>query len=211
MTEVVHEEQLLTVRQVAERLQVSERSVRRRIDSGELPAVRLGDGRGPRCVSIRRNSVHGSSRLADRGGRMSPRAAKNKPGVSHKRSGGRPPTLIEHRDEDGRVKRYLPVGGSTTPAPEPERRPPVTVRERSPMGRGASSLGSSTRRSRALTIPSQRRRTLSDVRWCASLFGVRICGGFQPESRLAEPALAQRLLERPILTSWGAITPQVVR
>jgi hypothetical protein len=61
---------------------------------------------------------------------MSPRAAKNKPGVSHKRSGGRPPTLIEHRDEDGRVKRYLPVGGSTTPAPEPERRPPVTVRER---------------------------------------------------------------------------------
>jgi hypothetical protein len=29
--------------------------------------------------------------------------------------------------------------------------------------------------------------TLSDIRWRASLFGVRICGGFQLESRLAEP------------------------
>jgi hypothetical protein len=211
MTEVVHEEQLLTVRQVAERLQVPNEVCAAGSRAANFRRFVSVMGRGPRCVSIRRNSVHGSSRLADRGGRMSPRAAKNKPGVSHKRSGGRPPTLIEHRDEDGRVKRYLPVGGSTTPAPEPERRPPVTVRERSPMGRGASSLGSSTRRSRALTIPSQRRRTLSDVRWCASLFGVRICCGFLPESRLAEPALAQRLLERPILTSWGAITPQVVR
>jgi excisionase family DNA binding protein len=37
--------QLLTVREVADRLKLSEKSVRRRIASGELPAVRLG-GRG---------------------------------------------------------------------------------------------------------------------------------------------------------------------
>jgi excisionase family DNA binding protein len=37
--------QLLTVREVATRLKLSEKSVRRRIASGELPAVRLG-GRG---------------------------------------------------------------------------------------------------------------------------------------------------------------------
>ena len=37
--------QPLTVREVATRLKLSEKSVRRRIASGELPAVRLG-GRG---------------------------------------------------------------------------------------------------------------------------------------------------------------------
>jgi excisionase family DNA binding protein len=37
--------QLLTVREVADRLKLSEKSVRRRIAGGELPAVRLG-GRG---------------------------------------------------------------------------------------------------------------------------------------------------------------------
>jgi excisionase family DNA binding protein len=41
----VHAAQLLTVREVADRLKLSEKSVRRRIARGELPAVRLG-GRG---------------------------------------------------------------------------------------------------------------------------------------------------------------------
>jgi excisionase family DNA binding protein len=39
----VHAPRLLTVREVADRLQLSEKSVRRRIASGELPAVQLGD------------------------------------------------------------------------------------------------------------------------------------------------------------------------
>jgi excisionase family DNA binding protein len=38
--------QLLTVREVADRLKLSEKSVRRRIASGDLPAVRLGGSRG---------------------------------------------------------------------------------------------------------------------------------------------------------------------
>jgi excisionase family DNA binding protein len=37
--------QLLTVRDVAQRLKVHERSVRRLIASGQLPAVKLGEGR----------------------------------------------------------------------------------------------------------------------------------------------------------------------
>jgi hypothetical protein len=45
-----------------------------------------------------------------------------------------------------------------------------------------------------LTIPSQRRRTLSGIRWRASLFGVRTCGGFQLESRLAEPTASSSRL-----------------
>ena len=35
---------LLTIREVAERLNVSRSTVRRRVDMGELPAVKLGSG-----------------------------------------------------------------------------------------------------------------------------------------------------------------------
>ena len=44
MTTPVHS-RLLTVAQTADRLQVSQRTVRRRIEGGQLPAVRLGEGR----------------------------------------------------------------------------------------------------------------------------------------------------------------------
>jgi excisionase family DNA binding protein len=59
--------QLLTVREVADRLKLSEKSVRRRIASGELPAVRLG-GRGTQLRVDERELVGQRSKLvtADR-------------------------------------------------------------------------------------------------------------------------------------------------
>jgi excisionase family DNA binding protein len=45
MASPVHARPLLTVGEVADRLGVSTRTVRRRIESGELPAVRLGSSR----------------------------------------------------------------------------------------------------------------------------------------------------------------------
>jgi excisionase family DNA binding protein len=43
----VHGLTLLTVRETAALLRQSERSVRRKVHSGQIPAVRLGDGGGP--------------------------------------------------------------------------------------------------------------------------------------------------------------------
>jgi excisionase family DNA binding protein len=47
MTMTAHERPLLTITQVAERLNVSESTVRRRIASGELSAVQLGGTGAP--------------------------------------------------------------------------------------------------------------------------------------------------------------------
>jgi excisionase family DNA binding protein len=46
-----HDSPFLSARQVAARLGVSELTIRRRIKSGELPAVRLGHGRAVRVRS----------------------------------------------------------------------------------------------------------------------------------------------------------------
>jgi excisionase family DNA binding protein len=47
MAQVVREPQLLTVQEAAQLLRQSERSVRRKIHRGEIPALRLGEGTGP--------------------------------------------------------------------------------------------------------------------------------------------------------------------
>ncbi len=47
MAAPVHSSPLLSVAQAAERLSVSEKTVRRLIARGELPAVQLGGQRGP--------------------------------------------------------------------------------------------------------------------------------------------------------------------
>lgn len=47
MSADVHELNLLTVRETAALLKQSERSVRRKVHSGQIPAVRLGDESGP--------------------------------------------------------------------------------------------------------------------------------------------------------------------
>jgi excisionase family DNA binding protein len=47
MTVDVRELTLLTTREVADVLRVSERTVRRKVAAGEIPALRLGAGVGP--------------------------------------------------------------------------------------------------------------------------------------------------------------------
>jgi excisionase family DNA binding protein len=51
MSTLVPVRHLLTVAEAARRLRLSEKTVRRRIRAGELPALRLGDGRAPLRVS----------------------------------------------------------------------------------------------------------------------------------------------------------------
>jgi excisionase family DNA binding protein len=47
MSHVVPEEGLMTIAEVATRLSVSEKTIRRYVERGELPALRLGHERGP--------------------------------------------------------------------------------------------------------------------------------------------------------------------
>ena len=56
---------LLTVAEVAQRLRCSEPTVRRRIREGQIPAVKLGEGRSARRQDARMNLSGGSTEETD--------------------------------------------------------------------------------------------------------------------------------------------------
>ena len=77
----LNETQLLTVSEVASRLRQSERTVRDKIASGSLPAIRIGDGpRAPiRVESDELDAwLHGSARRPQVGGEAFSSAASSR-------------------------------------------------------------------------------------------------------------------------------------